>query len=1034
VDARQHPPTVARRFRGVLNLVPAVLGALALQAGSAVLQAGWSRVHNERAAAKRARALAKLRIDWELLMRNRINVLTAAGAGEAPEWCNAALQAVWGDVLAPVIALQAPPLVDLVLHQLMSAPHLLPPWVTGLKLLKMDLGRKAPRLMRVRLPRANKNGTLPSGDLYLDFAVEVALEADLVVQATLETAASKLVSRLSGRPHCATVELHISAIRQGMVVRLRTRPAAQAAFLGLLEFTSKPQAVVTVQASDVGGLRINLPLSQFPGSETITAWAVQKTTRDLMALPHRFIPIDFKPFIDVLVKRNAIGAIPKGGSLRVQLVEAVGLSAADGWISADGTPRQSSPRLGGGLQPYARVEYAFGAKEMRTGCASSDAEGSPIRWSAQEGVCVCDLVGPVDAITITLRRRKVPGSLGRLGSAHLKLYWAADGTTSVWYAQPDGTPVLLKAALRAEGDQARAAAGVQFSGRDGHADVWLPLQDAAGGEAAALRVLLTCEWFGTQQALSAAETRAAVVMQRFVRRWKARRRLQQERALMCHGHFTPILQLCVTLQSARGLPFKSGFLATVALVPTAAQDSSAAATIAHLAPAFTPTCAHACSSPTFGTSVVLDVPPGGLEALYAAQPALMVKVYRKDVLVASALAPLPQARLQTRGEAVRWVHELKATPHVEVLAARAAHRGAAEVVLPAVVLYACLVLKSAPPGSIDAGLRAPVASPMAGKLSLPKEADSAPAAPEPQAAEARRQAASALAACEAAEREHAAAAAAEQSAKHAARAAADAQAAERRARNAALAQALRRAATAREAEEEEAAQAAAQAAAERLEAQRRADSAAQEAAARQAGAEAKSAADKLAREAKAAAQAARKAAEAEQRQAVAAARASKEIVRKALEGVKRQAEAQARAHAEAQRRADADAKRKAEQQRKALEASARAARAPIVEPRSDAEPAKTEQPCESPLAAADAALTRALDAAPRNAAAWANRGSARLQAGRWEEAAADLARSLELEEQTIAEIKAAASSASLKEPPAAGPAQTRLRTTREWGA
>jgi tetratricopeptide (TPR) repeat protein len=49
------------------------------------------------------------------------------------------------------------------------------------------------------------------------------------------------------------------------------------------------------------------------------------------------------------------------------------------------------------------------------------------------------------------------------------------------------------------------------------------------------------------------------------------------------------------------------------------------------------------------------------------------------------------------------------------------------------------------------------------------------------------------------------------------------------------------------------------------------------------------------------------------------------------------------------------------------------------------------------LAAADAAWTRALDAAPRNAAAWSNRGTARLQAGRWADAAADLSRAVALD-------------------------------------
>ena len=46
--------------------------------------------------------------------------------------------------------------------------------------------------------------------------------------------------------------------------------------------------------------------------------------------------------------------------------------------------------------------------------------------------------------------------------------------------------------------------------------------------------------------------------------------------------------------------------------------------------------------------------------------------------------------------------------------------------------------------------------------------------------------------------------------------------------------------------------------------------------------------------------------------------------------------------------------------------------------------------------AADAAWTRAIDLAPTNAAAWSNRGTKRLQAGRWRDARDDLERSVEL--------------------------------------
>lgn len=52
------------------------------------------------------------------------------------------------------------------------------------------------------------------------------------------------------------------------------------------------------------------------------------------------------------------------------------------------------------------------------------------------------------------------------------------------------------------------------------------------------------------------------------------------------------------------------------------------------------------------------------------------------------------------------------------------------------------------------------------------------------------------------------------------------------------------------------------------------------------------------------------------------------------------------------------------------------------------------------LKKADAAWTEAIKIEPRNSAAWSNRGTIRLQAGRWEEARADLERALELDDGT----------------------------------
>ena len=46
-------------------------------------------------AAKRARALAKLRLDFEVLLNQRLSVLTVRGGGEAADWSNDLMQAIW---------------------------------------------------------------------------------------------------------------------------------------------------------------------------------------------------------------------------------------------------------------------------------------------------------------------------------------------------------------------------------------------------------------------------------------------------------------------------------------------------------------------------------------------------------------------------------------------------------------------------------------------------------------------------------------------------------------------------------------------------------------------------------------------------------------------------------------------------------------------------------------------------------------------------------------------------------------------------
>lgn len=103
----------------------------------------------------------------------------------------------------------------------------------------------------------------------------------------------------------------------------------------------------------------------------------------------------------------------------------------------------------------------------------------------------------------------------------------------------------------------------------------------------------------------------------------------------------------------------------------------------------------ASCEPVFGQTLVVDVPPGGLSALWAASPALEVRLLRHGAVVATARVPLPGARLHSRGTCSRGWALLQGTPHLAELEARAAHKllnqhGG----VPEVLVHCCVVLKS----------------------------------------------------------------------------------------------------------------------------------------------------------------------------------------------------------------------------------------------------------------------------------------------------------------------------------------------------
>lgn len=721
--------------------MPALIAALAVGAGATLFQALSARVRNERVSASRARALAKMRIDWACLLRNRFNVLKCAGEGEETPWTNDFLQAVWGSAVAPVLAYNAPPLVDVALAQLMST-SLLPSWVTKLQLVKLDLGDTAPKLRHVRLPETLPNGTTPAGDLLLDFDVDVNLATDIVIQVMLETSMSRLVSRLTGRAQAASVRLHVSGVRQKVTMRLRSRPEHALLCLGLVRFRDKPVADVRLVASYGGGVSVSLPVSKFPGAELISGYVTTRLARELMGwADHRYLPLDLGPVIKLIQRPSDAGraSIPTGGCLRIQVLEARGLGpSGDGSIAtpslgssssvsgsvefehplhsfAEDEPEgneadeahppplartQSGTALAGGrVRPFARVSYAMGARSMRTLASAGGVDPAGCcAWAQHEGRLTVEMVGPLDALTVTLKRRTGPG--GVIGSAHFKLIWTDDGSATLFYCAADGAPAMYRLAYCHPDEAARRAAGVPYSGSDGFAKLWLPLHSPSpSGAHAELRLQLSVDWFGSVRTHSPAETRAALVMQRFVRGWKARRRLRHERGLVAREHTGGPLQLRITLQALHGLPLKRGYAARCELRAGDGAGAAAAAAVAAAQPLHTQPCAEERSDPGYGETMSLLVPPGALPALAAAQVTLHLSVLRKGLLVATAAVPVPPDALGERGHSRRVRADLAPAPHFADLQERARHKlraraaagGGEEAEAPSATLYVCVV-------------------------------------------------------------------------------------------------------------------------------------------------------------------------------------------------------------------------------------------------------------------------------------------------------------------------------------------------------
>ena len=411
-------------------------------------------------------------------------------------------------------------------------------------------------------------------------------------------------------------------------------------------------------------------------------------------LPDRFLALDAAPLLDVLEQRTpGLGRLPSSGSLRVRLLEAK--CVLHGRSNNKGSPgilsavrRTSSTGLDAlldredkedraasegsvfsGAAVFALVDYALGSKSVRTAAVRATEDDGAV-WDAHGGTVVCELKAAMEALTIRLRRRGVPGRNGLLGIAHFKLMWLPGGGASLFYTDADGTPQLYKLAFEAPSDARYRAAGVAFSNVGGRGELWLPLLHSPGGSEAAVRVELSVDWFGDKLERTAEELKAVLLLQRYVRGWKARRRLGMASNLKSAVAAT---ELAAVVQKVRGLPLKSNYSLLVTVQPTVL-GSPAAAKLQACPPLRTSVFSACSSEPVYGESLVLDLAKlGGLRSVLATKPVLRVRVVRKDVTAAYSDIVLSESLLAA-GQARRLWHPLKPGPGHKLLEQRAAHK------------------------------------------------------------------------------------------------------------------------------------------------------------------------------------------------------------------------------------------------------------------------------------------------------------------------------------------------------------------------
>ena len=416
------------------------------------------------------------------------------------------LNALWPDLLAPLVAEVVPPYAQDVLNAYLSEREVLsiPDFITSLRIATFRFGAHCP--YGTRAVRVGRPGLAANGDCVLELDIEtLSSDMDITIHAGLNDLVAPLLEALHLRPEDSSyIAITVSDVRVVGTLRVRLCPGMRIAAAGFTEVPAVTLGLTLAYHNKLGFTR-SLPVTALPGVEFTLRKLVQTEIAHYAIWP-RFLAVDLVP--PVLLGLSSAGDREPHGLLRVTLlqVKGVGLDAlakagAEAAASGEG---HAQPRP---VVPYAIIQWGLESNRRRLPPAAEPLdedgcthwEGAPTAAGDFTGVTTdCDVfsVLGLDFFTVTLH---APG-YGRLGAAQVKMQTMSTGETLFSFADTASdayTPLPRVIFGAAQADyQARfdpllpgrsTAPGVSFGGQLGVMQAWVPL-DGQPGAAVHLRL------------------------------------------------------------------------------------------------------------------------------------------------------------------------------------------------------------------------------------------------------------------------------------------------------------------------------------------------------------------------------------------------------------------------------------------------------------------------------------------------------------------------------------------------------------------